>query len=85
MAGFSINSCHERNMAIALPHRGSREINIQHTLLFRNRKAEENGLRIMDDEVKTWDQCLRRYDNLVESHRHGDFIPPFPAIVGAND
>lgn len=49
VAGFTINSCHERNMAIALPHRGSREINIQHTLLFRNRKAEEQGLKIMDD------------------------------------
>ncbi len=24
VAGFSINSCHERNMAIALPHKGSR-------------------------------------------------------------
>ena len=48
--------------ALALQARGIREIPVYQSVVFRNRKEE--GLKLLDEELRTWAECLHRYDHI---------------------
>ena len=48
--------------ALALQARGIREIPVYSSVVFRNRKEE--GLKLLDEELRTWVECLHRYDHI---------------------
>jgi hypothetical protein len=79
--GFAIDSCDSGNLGMALS-RGSREINVKHTLLYRGRT--QNGFKILDEELNTWEECAHRYDNLLSVDEIRDnYSSSFNAVQGA--
>lgn len=68
----AINYCSTAFMALATD-RGSREVNVRHSLLFRKRSRD--GLKLLDEEADDWDSGLHRFLRSQES--------PQPSFVAA--
>eukprot|EP00826_Nyctotherus_ovalis_P030369 TRINITY_DN2423_c0_g4_i7.p3 TRINITY_DN2423_c0_g4~~TRINITY_DN2423_c0_g4_i7.p3 ORF type:complete len:232 (+),score=97.84 TRINITY_DN2423_c0_g4_i7:979-1674(+) len=61
---IAINFCSAKLMALATD-RGSREVNIRHSLLFRRRSRD--GLKLQDEEAEDWNAGLHRFERAQES------------------
>jgi len=61
--GIAINYCEPEFMALAT-EKGSREINIKDSLMYRNRTVD--GLKLLDEEVDEWAAGLKRFNKKIE-------------------
>ena len=58
--GFGFSSCSPELLAIGMG-KGTREMNIQHSLVFRGRT--DKGLKLLDEEMNNWRDTLHRFDH----------------------
>ena len=67
-------------LAFALKEEGTRELKLHQSLLFRDRT--DNGFRVEDKELDTWNDCLHRYDcySMTEKYKSS-----YKCITGAID
>jgi hypothetical protein len=59
-------------LGIALSSKGMREIAVSSALLFRNRTTNSD---LVDEEMFSWSDCLRRFDVHVREHAAKPFEP----------
>lgn len=63
-------------MALALQSRGMREIDLEKTLLYRNRNTKD--FELIDEELTDWQGCLQRYIQYAQMH---DNIVPKSEVI----
>ena len=76
---MAVDSCSGEYVAFAVGAKGSREINVQKCLQYRNRTLE--GVRLLDEEIDDWDGARNRFPSNVEQYSDNLRPPPIEATV----
>ncbi len=76
---IAIDCCSGEFMALAVGQKGSREINVQKCLQFRNRSLD--GLKLLDEEIDDWDTARNRFPSNIEQYSDNLRPPPIEAVV----